>query len=111
MPRRREGPGSLKKAGMNFAEKNELKEERMKAMSQEEREFEALKKELKNLKKTHQELFEHVDKLAQFTRDFLTTVRSEKGHTPVAVERLKNQYLKIGEILRGIWRSKHDIRP
>ena len=41
----------------------------MKAMSQEEREFEALKKELENLKKSNRELFEHVDKLAQLVRD------------------------------------------
>ena len=82
----------------------------MKAMSQEEREFEALKKELENLKKSNRELFEHVDKLAQLIRDFLTTVRNEKGHTPVAVERLKVEYSEIIKILERIWKSKSGIR-
>ena len=72
--------------------------------------LEDVKKELEKAKSVQIEIIGHIDKLAQFTRDLLSTIRGEKGHSPIAQERLKNHYQRIGEILRSVWNTKVKIR-
>jgi len=84
--------------------------ERLEPISQEEKRLETLRQELEHMRKLNKELIEHVDKLAQLTRDFITTIRNEKGHTAIESQRLGAHYQRIAEVLGGIWKTRSDAR-